>query len=150
MAGTAYQSRHDTSNTVAEPGTAPCRHQVQAHHNASDTVEPGTAPCHHEVHHGAGITETAPCHQQACPSAQRLLATSSTEDDTTEAVSHWKHQFRLLLPYPAAYNATSNWVSSYVSFDKLLLPLNTPPIMVQSYHTARKNSKRQLVTDITS
>ena len=84
MAGTAYQSRHDTSNTVepgtapcrqphhnasdtVEPGTAPCRHQVQAHHNASDTVEPGTAPCRHQVHLNANaIAEsgTAPCHHQ--------------------------------------------------------------------------------------
>ena len=117
---------------TVEPGTAPCRHQVQAHHNASDTVEPGTAPCrhqvhldinaiaesgtapcHHQVHHGAGVTGTAPCHQQACPAAQRLLATSSTDDDTTEAVSHRKHQFRVLLPSPAAYNATSNGVSIF-------------------------------------
>ena len=59
------------------------------------------------------VTVTAPCHQRACPVTQRLLATSSTEDDTTEAVSHRKHQFRVLLPSPAAYNATSNGVSMF-------------------------------------
>ena len=100
MVGTAHQNCHNTSNTV-KPGTAPCQHQLQTHHNASDTVEPGTAPCrhqvhldanaiaesgtapyHHQFHHGAGVTGTAPSHQQACPAAQHLLATSSTEDNT--------------------------------------------------------------------
>ena len=86
-----------------------CRYQAQAHHNASGIVEPGTAPCRHQLHFDANAiaeSETAPqlssprhrhdrdsslaCHQQACPAAQHLLATSSIEDDTTEATSHQK------------------------------------------------------------
>ena len=63
------QAHHNASDTV-EPGTAPCRHQV--HLDANAIAESGTAPYHHQFHHGAGVTGTAPSHQQACPAAQRL------------------------------------------------------------------------------
>ena len=168
-----WDSSSDSHSSLSPPWHKHCRQardsslsasnspQRKYHHHARDSSLSSTTPRRHTRRRrprdsslSSSSSQRHKCRRRTRDSSlssstvQPLQVTGTTTAgyDTADATPHLKHPSHVCPPLPSRLQYRIKR-GKYVSFDKLLLPLNTPPIMTQTIHKKSRKEKRQ-VTDI--